>query len=71
MNAVDFGLDDELGERDFEGKGFDVPSEGELLIGFRLNLTETGAQLNFAELPQGSGGSAPLASVSYTFAVAA
>ncbi len=69
-NAVDFALDDTLVERDFEGKGFLIPTNGELLVGYRLNLSETGARIAFEKLPEGTGGSVSLATLSYAFAVA-
>ena len=57
-------------ERDFEGKGFLIPTNGELLVGYRLNLSETGARIAFEKLPEGAGGSVSLATLSYAFAVA-
>ena len=69
VNAVDFALGDVVLEQGFEGKGFVIPAGGQLVLGYRLNLAETGARLDFSKLPQTAGDMLPPASIAYTFAV--
>ena len=67
--AVDFDLDDVLLEKSFKADDFTIAAGGTLNMGYRLNLSETGQQLDYDKLSTLSEGqSASIANVSYTFA---
>ncbi len=67
-DAVDFSLDDILLERSFAADEFTIPAGDTLSLGYRLNLQETGTELNYDKLSTLSEGtSASIANISYCF----
>ncbi len=67
--AVDFSLDDILLEKSFAADKFTIPAEDTLSLGYRLNLQETGTELDYDKLSTLSeGASASIANISYCFA---
>ena len=68
-DAVDFSLDDILLEKSFSADSFTIPAGDTLNLGYRLNLSETGTELDYdmlATLDEGQ--SASIANISYCFA---
>ena len=67
--AVDFSLDDILLEKSFAADKFTIPAGDTLSLGYRLNLQETGTELDYDKLSTLSeGASASIANISYCFA---
>ena len=68
-DAVDFALDDLLLERSFSADSFTIPAGDTLNLGYRLNLSETGTELDYDTLSTlDEGQSASIANISYCFA---
>ncbi|MCI8340258.1 MAG: leucine-rich repeat protein [Eggerthellaceae bacterium] len=68
-DAVDFSLDDILLEKSFAADEFTIPAGDTLSLGYRLNLQETGTELDYDKLSTLSeGASAFIANISYCFA---
>ena len=69
--AVDFDLDDILLEKSFSADDFTIAAGDTLNMGYRLNLSETGQQLDYDKLSTlEEGQSASIANVSYSFGLA-
>ncbi len=67
--AANFALDDILLEKEFASADFSIPAGKSLNLGYRLNLQETGAVLDYDKLSTLSEGtSASIANISYCFA---
>jgi len=67
--AASFALDDILLEKEFASADFSIPAGKSLNLGYRLNLQETGAVLDYDKLSTLSEGtSASIANISYCFA---
>ncbi len=67
--AASFALDDILLEKEFASADFSIPAGKSLSLGYRLNLQEAGAVLDYDKLSTLSEGtSASIANISYCFA---